>query len=63
MKLDDLQELCEMAAKLEATARKLPQGLGHDELLRDIERFRAQLIAQLSAIDVEPGLRAKGKLR
>ena len=47
MRMDGLLELEEMAAKLEATARKLPQGLGRDELLRDIERFRARLIAQL----------------
>lgn len=53
MSVDDMLELREMAAKLEATARKLPQGLGRDELLRDIERFRAQLAAQLS------GLKAK----
>jgi len=51
--MDGLLELEEMAAKLEATARKLPQGLGHDELRQDVERFRAQLTAQLS------GLRAK----
>jgi hypothetical protein len=55
MNVDGLRELDEMAAKFEATARKLPQGLRRDELLRDTERFRAQLIAQLS------GLKAKGK--
>jgi hypothetical protein len=57
MGVDGLLELEEMAAKLEATARKLPQGLKHEELLRDIERFRAQLAAQLS------GLKAKGNDR
>jgi|KBSMisStaDraftv2_1062788.scaffolds.fasta_scaffold683393_3 hypothetical protein len=55
MKLDDLQELCEMAAKLEDTARKLPQGLKQSELLQDIERFRALLTVQLAE------LKAKGK--
>jgi hypothetical protein len=50
MNVDGLRELDEMAAKLEATARKLPQGLRHDELLRDIERFRAQLTARLSGL-------------
>jgi hypothetical protein len=55
--VDGLLELEEMAVKLEATARKLPQGLKHEELLRDIERFRAQLAAQLS------GLKAKGNER
>jgi hypothetical protein len=39
MNVEGLLELEEMAAKLEATARKLPQGLGRDELLRDIEGF------------------------
>lgn len=35
-----------MAVKLEATARKLPQGrLGRGDLLRDLANFRAQLIA------------------
>ena len=55
MNMDDLQELREMAAKLEDTARKLPPGLKQDELLQDIERFRAQLTGQIS------GLKAKGK--
>jgi hypothetical protein len=45
MTLSGLQEIEEMAAKLEATARKLPQGAGRDELLRDIARFRATLAA------------------
>jgi hypothetical protein len=40
-----LQELEEMTVKLEATARKLPQGAGRDELLHDIARFRAKLAA------------------
>jgi len=53
MNVDGLRDLEEMAAKLEATARKLPQELRHDDLLRDIERFRAQLTAQLSAMNAE----------
>jgi hypothetical protein len=56
MSVNGLQELEEMAAKLEATARKLPQGLSRDELLRDIAN-RAQLVARLSS----EGLKAKGK--
>jgi hypothetical protein len=37
-----------MAVKLEATARKLPQGrLGRGDLLRDLANFRAQLVARL----------------
>ena len=53
MNVDGLRELDEMAAKFEATARKLPPGLRRDELLRDTERFRAQLTAQLSAFNAE----------
>jgi hypothetical protein len=44
-----------MAAKLEATARNLPQGPNRDDLLRDIARFRAQLVARLPS---DKGLRA-----
>ena len=55
MKMDDLKELGEMAAKLKNTARKLSPGLKQDELLQDIDRFRAQLSTQLSV------LKAKGK--
>jgi hypothetical protein len=55
MNENDLQELAEMAVKLEATARKLPQGPNRDDLLRDIARFRAQLVARLPS----EGLKAK----
>jgi alpha-beta hydrolase superfamily lysophospholipase len=48
---DGIKELQEMAAKLAATAHKLPPGRGRHELLQDIERFRAQLSGQLSAIN------------
>jgi hypothetical protein len=47
---DHLRELEEMAAKLEATARKLPTGPRRDELLEDIARFRAQVAALQAAI-------------
>jgi hypothetical protein len=47
MTVTDLRELEEMAVKLEAAARKLPQGPGRDDLLRDIANFRAQLVARL----------------
>ena len=67
MNVDGLRELDEMAAKLEATIHKLPQ-VKRDELLRDVERIRAQLTALLSASAeeqpgrlVEPGLKVKGK--
>jgi hypothetical protein len=35
MKAEGLRELDEMAAKLEATARKLPEELRRDELIRN----------------------------
>ena len=46
-----------MAVKLEATARKLPQGPSRDDLLRDIANFRAQLVARLPS----EGLKAQGE--
>jgi hypothetical protein len=58
-----LQELEEIAAKLLATARKLPPGQDHHNALREIGRFRAQ-IAALQGADLRPaqlGLKAKGK--
>lgn len=51
MAADGQRELQEMAAKLEATARKLPTGSSHrDELLKDIARFRAQIAAPQPAV-------------
>jgi hypothetical protein len=64
MTLSGLQELEEMAVKLEATARKLPEGAGRNELLRDIARFRAKLAAlQARGFNGDQGewLKAKGK--
>ena len=57
MKMDDLRELGRMAVKLEHTARKLPPGPNQAELLKDIDKFRAQLTSRL----VKLGLKAKGK--
>ena len=48
MNVEGLRDLEEMAAKLEATIHKLPQ-FQRDELLRDIERIRAQLTDLLSS--------------
>jgi hypothetical protein len=58
-----MQELEEMAVKLKATARKLPQGAGRDELLRDIARFRAKLALQTRRFNGNQGewLKVKGK--
>jgi hypothetical protein len=53
-----------MAAKLEATARKLPTGPGRDELLQHIARFRSKLAAlQTRGFNGNQGewLKAKGK--
>lgn len=47
MSANSLQELDEMAVKLDATARKLPEEPGRDDLLRDIAKFRAELLARL----------------
>ena len=49
MTVASLRELEEMAGKLEATARKLPAGLGRDGLLQNIARFRAPLAALQAA--------------
>jgi hypothetical protein len=48
MNVDGLRELDEMAAKLESTIQRLP-AVKRDELLRDLQRIRAQLTALLSA--------------
>ena len=47
----DIQELEEMVAKLLETARKLPPGPVRHDLLKEIGKFRARIIA----------LKAKGK--
>jgi hypothetical protein len=63
MSANDLQELADMAMELEATARKLPQGQGRDDLLRDVANFRSQLIARLPSegIEVKRSDGGKGK--
>ena len=54
MATTDLCKLEEMAVKLEATTRKLPQGrLGRDDLLRDVANFRAQLVARLRSEELK----------
>jgi hypothetical protein len=52
-----------MAAKLQATARKLPHGPDRRDLLQEIGRFRVQIIALQSAglRSASPGLKAEGK--
>jgi hypothetical protein len=62
MRAARLQELVEMAAKLLATARELPSGQDRHNALREIGRFRVQIVALQSA-DLRParGLKAKGK--
>jgi hypothetical protein len=52
MNSKSLREFDEMAAKLEATIHKLPQ-VKRDELLRDVERIRAQLRALISVANAE----------
>jgi hypothetical protein len=63
MRATKLQELEEMAAKLLATARRLPPGQDHYNALREIGRFRVQ-IAALQGADLRPAElepKAKGK--
>jgi hypothetical protein len=55
MNVDGLRELDEMAAKLESTIQRLP-AVKRDELLRDLQRIRAQLTALLSASKAENSL-------
>src|SRR5205085_1769340 len=50
MRAAEQRELQEMAAKLEATAGKLPAGSSRDELIKDIARFRAQIAALQPAV-------------
>jgi hypothetical protein len=45
MRATKLQELEEIAAKLLATARKLPPGPGRHNMLQEIGRFRARIVA------------------
>jgi hypothetical protein len=63
MRATKLQELEEMGAKLQAAARELPSGPDRHNLLQEVGRFRAQIVALQSA-DLRParrGLKAKGK--
>jgi hypothetical protein len=63
MRAAKLQELEEMGAKLQAAARKLPSGPDRHNLLQEVGRFRAQIVALQSA-DLrppQPRLKAKGK--
>jgi hypothetical protein len=63
MRTARLQELEEMGANLQATARKLPSGPDRHNILQEIGRFRTQ-IAALQGADLRSahqGLKAKGK--
>jgi hypothetical protein len=53
MRAARLQELQEMAEKLLATARELPPGQEHHNALREIGRFRVQIVA-LQGTDLRP---------
>jgi hypothetical protein len=63
MRATKLQELGEMALKLQVTARKLPPGPDRQNILEEIGRFRVQIIALQGAGLRSAGLRlrAKGK--
>jgi hypothetical protein len=64
MRATKLQELEEMATKLLATARKLPPGPDRHNILREIGRFRSQIVS-LQGVGSRPagrGLKAKGEV-
>jgi hypothetical protein len=63
MRATKLQELEEMAAKLLATARKLPPGADRRNMLAEIGRFRSQIISLQGprSTPVRRGLKTKGK--
>jgi hypothetical protein len=61
MRATELQELEEMAAKLQAAARNLPSGSDRHNILQEIGRFRAQLIALGTGFPARRGQKAKGK--
>jgi hypothetical protein len=58
--LTKMQDLEEIAAKLLETARKLPPGQDRHNILQEIGRFRAQIVALQSA-DLRPARGLKGK--
>jgi hypothetical protein len=62
MRAERLQELEEMGAKLQATAHTLPSGPDRRNILQEIGRFRARIVA-LQGADLRParGLKVKGK--
>ena len=63
MRAAKLQELEEMGTRLQATAHALPSGPDRHNMLQEIGRFRAQIVAMQRA-DLQParrGLKAKGK--
>jgi hypothetical protein len=62
MRAEKLQELEEMGTKLQATACALPTGPDRHNILLEIGRFRARIVA-LQGADLRPaqGLRVKGK--
>jgi hypothetical protein len=62
MRAEKLQELEEMGTKLQATARALPTGPDRHNILLEIGRFRARIVALQGADSPPaPGLRVKGK--
>jgi len=56
MRATKLRELEDMAARLLATARKLPPGADRSNMLREIGRFRSQIIS-LQGVGLRPARR------
>jgi hypothetical protein len=63
MRAAKLQELEEMRTKLQATARALPSGPDRHNILQEIGRFRARIVALQSGDlrSAHQGFKAKGK--
>ena len=62
MRTAKLQELEEMGAELQATARKLPPGMIRQNILQEIGRLRVQVVALQADLPKErQGMQAKRK--
>jgi len=62
MRAAKLQELEEMGARLQATARALPSGPDRHNILQEIGRFRARIVA-LQGADLQPAQALKAKAK
>jgi hypothetical protein len=61
MSAEGLQQLEQLAAKLLTTARELPPGLDRSNMLKEIGRFRSQIISLQGVRPTRRGLKVKAK--